>query len=115
MHHQINYIEFKVKNMQQTKAFYSQAFGWNFNDYSPTYVGIRGGADEVGGFFCDPEFTPGQGAVLVVLYSDDLDLSLQAIQKAGGTITVDPFEFPGGKRFHFLDPNGIELAVWSKK
>lgn len=114
-HHGINYIEFKVKDMQQTLAFYSRVFGWSFNEYSPTYVGIRGETGEVGGFFCDPEFSGGPSAVLVVLYSDDLDSSLRSVRDAGAVIAVDPFEFPGGRRFHFLDPSGNELAIWSKK
>ncbi len=115
MHHKINYIEFKVKHMEQTKSFYGKVFGWTFNEYSPTYVGIRGDQGEVGGFFCNPEFSGGTGAVLVVLYSDDLDESLRAVRSIGAVITEDIFEFPGGRRFQFLDPSGNELAVWSKK
>jgi len=110
-HHAIDYIEFTVPDIAQAKAFYAAAFGWSFNDYGPDYAGIRGATREQGGF------TKGEpkaaGGPLVVLFSKDLDSTLEAVKNAGGTITTDPFEFPGGKRFHFADPAGNELAVWT--
>jgi predicted enzyme related to lactoylglutathione lyase len=33
------------------------------------------------------------------------------VTAAGGTITVPIFSYPGGRRFHFADPAGNELAV----
>lgn len=113
-HHAIDYIEFTVADMARAKGFYEAAFGWAFNDYGPGYAGIQkqhGG--EAGGLRLEPE-TPA-GGPLVILYSTDLEASLATVRAAGGQITLDPFEFPGGRRFHFKDPSGNQLAVWSDK
>lgn len=114
-HHAINYIEIPVTDLGRAKRFYGEAFGWNFNDYGDQYVGIRkpGGApdEEAGGFCPVDSVTP--GGVLVVVYSDDLEASLARVKDAGGRITQEPFDFPGGRRFQFADPDGHELAVWS--
>lgn len=113
-HHQIDYIEFEVTDMAQSQRFYEAAFEWQFNDYGPGYAGIRKqGGGEAGGLRLTPEGATGKP--LVILYSKDLDRSLAAVWAAGGTITQDPFTFPGGRRFHFRDPSGNELAVWSEK
>ena len=112
-HHAINYIEFGVTDMAEAKRFYEAAFDWTFNDYGPAYAGIRTQDGEAGGFRLDPAVTP--GGPLVILYSKDLASSLAGVRAAGGTITKDSFEFPGGRRFHFHDPSGNELAVWSEQ
>lgn len=44
-----------------------------------------------------------------------LTASLTSVREAGGTIVKEPFPFPGGCRFQFLDPAGNELAVWSEE
>ena len=110
-HHAIDYIEFPVLDIQAAKRFYTAAFGWAFTDYGPGYAGIRGGDGEVGGLRETEEVKT--GGPLVVLYSTDLEASVQAVRSAGGRIVQDPFPFPGGRRFHFLDPSGNEVAVWS--
>ena len=110
-HHAIDYIEFAVRDIAKAKRFYAAAFGWSFTDYGPDYAGIKGPGREVGGFARSD--APKTGGPLVVLYSDDLDASLAAVRKAGGKIVREPFVFPGGRRFHFADPSGNELAVWS--
>ena len=109
-HHTIDYIEFTVTNLSEAKDFYGSVFGWTFNDYGPGYSGIRkDGGGEVGGF---AEGEAGQGAgPLIVLYSQDLQASLEAVLGAGGKVVQETFEFPGGKRFHFQDPSGNVLAV----
>lgn len=112
-HHAIDYIEFTVANLADAKRFYSAAFGWEFNDYGPDYAGIRGGEREQGGMLQGPPVT--HGGPLVVLYSKNLDATLKEVEKAGGKIVKPPVEFPGGRRFHFSDPSGNELAVWSEK
>jgi uncharacterized protein len=113
-HHEINYIEFDVVDMAQSKQFYEAAFGWKFNDYGGVYAGIqKHGGGEAGGLRLTAERA--SGGPLVILFSADLDRSLAAVRAAGGEITQEPFEFPGGRRFHFKDPSGYELAVWSDK
>ena len=110
-HHTIDYIEFNVRDLAAAKRFYTKAFGWEFTDYGPDYAGIQGRGGEVGGLRRTD--TVRAGGPLVVLYSDDLTASVAAVKSAGGKITKAPFEFPGGRRFHFTDPSGNELAVWS--
>jgi uncharacterized protein len=111
VHHAIDYIEFAVTNVADAKRFYGAAFGWQFNDYGPDYVGIQGEGREVGGFRKDASIQA--GGPLVVLYSRDLEATLARIKELGGRIVKEPFTFPGGRRFHFADPSGNELAVWA--
>ncbi len=110
-HHAIDYIEFSVTDVAAAKRFYAAAFGWEFTDYAPVYAGIKGGDGEVGGLRQVDAVQA--GGPLVVLYSTDLEASLKAVRAAGGTIVKEPFPFPGGRRFHFTDPSGNELAVWA--
>ena len=110
-HHAIDYVEFSVRDLAESKRFYAAAFGWTFNDYGPEYAGIQGVGRELGGLHQTSEGRP--GGPLVVLYSDDLDASLLAVKSAGGRLLLEPFSFPGGRRFHFADSSGNELAVWS--
>ncbi|MFC6080820.1 VOC family protein [Sphaerisporangium aureirubrum] len=112
-HHAIDYIELVVTDLAQAKRFYSGAFGWRFNDYGPGYAGILNpeSESEVGGLRLDDAVRP--GGPLVLLYSDDLDASVEAVKTAGGQVVNGPYEFPGGRRFHFTDPSGNELGVWA--
>ncbi len=112
-HHRIHYIELPSADMAAMKAFYGDVFGWTFTDYGPTYAAFHGAGIE-GGFDGDAgrRKPSGMGA-LVVLYSDDLQESLRAVDAAGADISVPIFDFPGGKRFHFIDPSGNELAIWT--
>jgi len=108
----INYVEFKAKDLEEIKEFYTASFDWAFIDYGPTYIAFSDSGIE-GGF----EKTDGEiiNGVLVVLYHKDLDFLKNKIVKSNGEISKDIFSFPGGRRFHFMDPSGNELAVWSDK
>ena len=114
-HHDINYVEFGVTDMTAAQRFYRDAFGWCFTDYGPNYAGIRrmSGQGESGGLLRVDNVV--RGGPLVILYSEDLDASLANVLQAGGVITTEPFAFPGGRRFHFCDPAGNELAVWTDR
>jgi len=112
-HHAIDYIEFTVSDMAETQRFYREAFGWSFTDYGPTYAGINVGEREVGGL--SQADSPRSGGPLVILFSKDLDASLTAVKAAGGRVVKEPYDFPGGHRFHFTDPAGNELAVWAER
>jgi predicted enzyme related to lactoylglutathione lyase len=110
-HHKIDYAELPATDMEAAKAFYGQAFGWAFDDWGPEYqafkdAGLDGGLRKV-------DAAPPRGGSLVIVYSDDLEATEAAVTGAGGEIT-ERHEFPGGRRFHFLDPVGNELAVWTK-
>lgn len=105
-----------MTDFDTAKAFYGGAFGWAFTDYGPgpAYVGIQGSGEtgaEVGGFRKDEEIQP--GGPLVLIFSADMDASADAVRAVGGEVTNGPYEFPGGRRFHFRDPFGNELGVWS--
>jgi hypothetical protein len=107
----IDYIEFVVSDIGRTRAFYGKAFGWTFTDYGPDYCEFGDGR-LTGGFTTMGEIKT--GGPLVILYADDLDCQLAQVEKAGGEIVKPIFSFPGGRRFHFSDPDGYELAVWSR-
>ncbi len=107
----IDYIEFKTKDLAQTKKFYSEVFGWKFTDYGPTYIAFSWSWIDGGFETTDWEIVNG---VLVVLSHENLDEAKQNVITAWGKISVDTFSFPWGSRFQFLDPSGNELAVWCK-
>ena len=113
-HHTIHYLEFPAKNLDTTKAFFTAAFDWSFVDYGPEYT-VFSGAGIDGGFYkSDQSMSTASGSALIVLYSDDLEQTQAKIQDVGGSILKPIFSFPGGRRFHFGDPNGNEYAVWSE-
>lgn len=109
----INYIELPMVKNAETKKFYNQVFEWEFLDFGPNYISFSG-ANIDGGFNGEGDAKVSSGGVLVVLYAKDLNKKLEEVKNAGGEISKPIFEFPGGKRFHFLDPNKNELAVWSE-
>jgi len=108
----IDYIEFPAIDVAKTKSFYEQVFGWKFTDYGPDYTSFEDGRIS-GGFTKEGKVT--QGGPLVVIYARDLAATEKKVRDAGGVIVKDAFPFPGGRRFHFADPSGNELAVWSEK
>lgn len=113
-HHKINYIEFHSTDIERTKKFYATVFGWSFVDYGPDYVSFQGAGIDGGFIKSDAHSEARKGEPLVVLYSTDLAATEIAIRMEGGGIVVPPFEFPGGRRFHFSDGVGNVLAVWSE-
>ncbi|WP_395650774.1 VOC family protein [Brevundimonas sp.] len=106
----LDYLEFPAADIGAVKAFYGQAFGWTFQDYGPTYAAFNEGLD--GGFDADP--ADRSKAPLPVLYATDLEAMQARVEAAGGVILKPIFAFPGGRRFHFRDPAGNELAAWSE-
>jgi predicted enzyme related to lactoylglutathione lyase len=108
----IDYIEFPTADMTAAKAFYSRAFGWSFQDWGDDYASFEDGR-LAGGLRLEDGVV--SGGPLVVLYAVDLEAAASAVTAAGGTIVQEIFSFPGGRRFHFTDPSGNELAVWSDK
>ena len=109
-HHRIDYLEFGATDIEGTKQFYSSVFGWEFTDYGPDYTSFADGR-LAGGFTTEGKTG---GGVLVVLYSTNLENTYSQVLSAGGAILKEIFSFPGGRRFHFADPNGNELAIWSE-
>lgn len=121
----IDYIELPTTDVAKTKQFYGNAFGWSFVDYGPAYVAFTGAFVD-GGFELGAPVSPrlsgddakekkrATSGALVVLYASDLERALDSVVRAGGEIFLGIYSFPGGRRFHFIDPSGNELAVWSE-
>ena len=105
----LDYVELPARDLAASKRFYAEAFGWRFTDYGPTYAAFDEGLQ--GGFQADAAEAP--AAPLMVLYAEDLDAMLVKVTAAGADVTRPIFTFPGGRRFHFRDPAGTELAVAS--
>lgn len=108
---EIDYVELPGGDLAASKHFFAKALGWTFTDYGPQYfsfdnAGLDGGMDGT------PDALP---EALVVLKADDLEAAQAQIESAGGEIVKPIFSFPGGRRFHFKEPSGNEMAVWSDK
>lgn len=108
----IDYVEFPATDIAATKRFYTDAFGWKFTDYGPDYTSFEDG--RLTGGFSKAKTAGAQGA-LIVIYADDLTAAEARVRQAGGKIIKAAYSFPGGRRFHFTDPGGNELAVWSDR
>lgn len=113
VHESINYVEFPANNLSATKAFFEKVFGWSFQEYGPEYLAFADSGLEGGFFKSDRHASTENGSALIVCYSEDLESTQEKIQGAGGKIVKQIFSFPGGRRFHFTEPSGNELAVWT--
>jgi uncharacterized protein len=105
----IDYIEFTSNDIEVSKRFYIRVFGWSFEDYGPDYTSFADG--RIAGGFRKGDVQSVSGP-LIVIFVDDLKSTEQRVREAGGAISKETFSFPGGSRFHFRDPSGIELAAW---
>jgi len=112
-HEKINYVEFPAKDLAATKDFFSTVFGWSFVDYGDEYSAFSNAGVNGGFFKSELTVSTENGSALIVLYSKTLEQTQSKIEAAGGTVVQPIFSFPGGRRFHFTDPNGNEYAVWS--
>jgi uncharacterized protein len=109
----IDFVELPARNvadLARTKEFFGRAFGWTFQDYGPDYADITN-SGLGSGINADPEHRPAHP--LVVIYASKLEAVRDRVLEAGAKVTREIFAFPGGRRFHFTDPSGNELAVWS--
>ena len=107
----IDYVEIPVTDLGAAREFFGKLFGWVFEDWGPDYMSFNDGRLD-GGFRRSEEPAPASG-VLLVFYSEDLDRERDRVVELGATISMDIFEFPGGRRFHFIDPTGTEYALWA--
>ncbi len=112
-HSKINYVEFPACDLPATKAFFSHVFGWEFEDFGPDYCAFSNQGIDGGFFKANQHSSSETGAALIVIYSADLEDTLDKVRQSGGIIIKPIFSFPGGHRFHFSEPSGNELAVWS--
>lgn len=113
-HEKLDYLEYPAHDLTATKQFFSDVFGWQFTDYGPDYTAFDQQGLEGGFYKSDLASSSEKGAALAVFYSDDLDSTFNKVVANGGMIVKPVFEFPGGRRFHFIEPSGNEFAVWTK-
>ena len=109
----INYVEFPARDIEATKTFFTTVFGWVFSDYGPDYTAFKDQGINGGFYRSDNTSSTATGGALIVLFSDTLEDAQERVERAGGSILKPIFSFPGGRRFHFAEPSGNELAVWS--
>jgi predicted enzyme related to lactoylglutathione lyase len=107
----IDYVEIPVTDPAKAREFFERLFGWTFQEWGAEYISFNDGRLE-GGFRRSDEPAPASG-VLLVFYSEDLERDRERVVEFGATISQDIFSFPGGRRFHFVDPLGTEWAIWS--
>lgn len=113
-HEKLNYVEYPARDLGATKHFFQEAFGWVFEDYGPNYAAFSGQGLDGGFFKSDLAARASLGSPLLIFYSTHLEDTLAKVVAAGGEIVKPIFSFPGGRRFHFTEPSGNELAVWSE-
>ena len=109
----IDYVELHASDFDAAQSFYEKAFEWSFTDYGPEYRSFHDGNLNGGFYKSELQSTTTNGAALIILYATNLEQTKERVMFSGGTIVKDIFSFQGGRRFHFTDPNGNELAVWS--
>jgi len=107
----IDYVEIPVTDLKKAREFFSALFDWSFQEWGDDYMSFNDGRLE-GGFRRAAESAPATG-VLIVFFSTDIDRDFDRVQELGATISEPIFPFPGGRRFHFVDPTGTEFAIWS--
>ena len=112
-HEKLNYVEFAANDLAATKSFFKAAFNWAFTDYGPEYAAFSNEGLDGGFYKADMHSSVEKGGALLVFYSNQLKATLANVEKAGGKIIKPIFPFPGGRRFHFVEPSGNEFAVWS--
>ena len=112
-HEKIDYVEFPARDIRVAKAFFSGVFGWTFEDYGPDYAAFSNGGVDGGFYKSDLTASTANGGALIIFYSKELESTQSKIENTGGSIIRPIYSFPGGRRFHFGDPNGNEYAVWS--
>lgn len=111
---QIDYVEFQASDLEATKQFFQQLFGWAFTDYGPDYTSFSDNRIAGGFARAEKRSTIESGGVLIVFYHPALEELQRRVGKLGGKVTREIFSFPGGRRFHFAEPSGNECAIWSE-
>ncbi len=114
-HEKIDYVEFPSTNLKATQTFFTKAFGWKFTEYGPDYCDFTNEGINGGFYSSQNTATAESGSALIILYSRNLENTLKKVEEAEGRVNKAIFPFPGGRRFHFIEPGGNELAVWSDK
>jgi predicted enzyme related to lactoylglutathione lyase len=112
-HEKLNYVEFAARDLKATSTFFEKAFAWNFTWYGDEYVAFSNEGLDGGFYQADLKTREETGGALLIFYSNNLESTMAKVSQSGGDIIKPIFSFPGGRRFHFLEPSGNEFAVWS--
>lgn len=112
-HGKLDYVEFATQDIKSTQRFFKCAFAWSFEAFGDDYIAFSNEGLDGGFFSADTVTTSAHGAPLLIFYSENLEATQTKITEAGGKVVREIFDFPGGRRFHFVEPGGNELAVWS--
>ena len=107
----IDYVEIPVTDIAAARDFLGAMFGWEFQEWGPDYSSFSDG--HLDGGLCRADAAAPATGVLLVFYSEDLERDVERVKKLGATVSKEIFEFPGGRRFHFVEPAGVEFAMWS--
>ena len=110
----IDYVEFQAADLLATRKFFEELCGWKFTGYGPDYTAFEDGRIAGGFARGEQKAASASGSALVVLYHPRLEETCQRVVELGGKVTVEIFSFPGGRRFHFTEPSGNELAFWGE-
>ena len=113
-HEKLNYVEFAAKDLPATKAFFQAAFNWTFTDYGPEYIAFSNEGLDGGFYKADMTRILTKAVRCWFFTAISLEATLAKVEKAGGKVNKPIFAFPGGRRFHFIEPSGNEFAVWGK-
>ena len=113
-HHKIDYVEFSSPDPDATRSFFASAFGWQFEVFGD-YLAFHGAGLDGGIYPSEQVGRVDSGGPLVVFYSLDIAASERLVCQHGATIVKPCFSFPGGRRFHFIEPAGNEFAIWSDR
>ena len=114
-HEKINYVEMPFNDLDATKSFFSTVFGWELQEWGSDYLAFTGEGLDGGFYKTNQTMRVSNGSALVIFYSIELESTLGKVQNTGADVCTPTYYFPGGRRFHFLDPNGNEFAVWSDR
>ncbi|MDA7878939.1 VOC family protein [bacterium] len=114
VHEKLNYVEFPCSDIAAAKQFFEAVFGWEFQDFGPDYSSFSNEGLDGGFFKSNACATTGNGSALLIFYSANLEMTLEKVKGSGGSIIRETFSFPGGRRFHFIEPSGNEFGVWSE-
>ena len=112
-HEKLNYVEFAASDLKETSSFFEKAFAWHFTWYGEEYVAFSNEGLDGGFYQANLKTREEAGGALLIFYSKDLESTMNKVSEAGGEIIKPIFAFPGGRRFHFEDPSGNELGVWT--
>lgn len=113
-HETLNYVEFAARDLEASKQFFAEVFAWSFVDYGPDYSSFAGQGLDGGFYRAEKSNRSENGGALLVFYSSDIEATQRKVEEHGGQIIQPIFAFPGGCRFHFVEPSGNEFAVWSE-